>query len=42
MNYNVEIGSDAMIYSPGFIIIGSDIQNLLGKTHRHTDRKMIS
>jgi hypothetical protein len=27
----VEIGSDAMIYIPSFIKIGSDIQKLLGE-----------
>jgi hypothetical protein len=29
-NYAVEMGSGAMIYTPGFIDIGSDIQKLLG------------
>jgi hypothetical protein len=30
MNYNVEIGLNAMIYLPSFIKIGSSIQKLIG------------
>jgi hypothetical protein len=33
--YAVEIGSDAIIYIPSFINIGSGIQNLIGRIHRH-------
>jgi hypothetical protein len=42
MNYAVQMGSGTMIYVPGFIKIGSTIQNLIGggsQTHRqHGDR----
>jgi hypothetical protein len=37
MKYTTEMGSDAMIYIPSFIKIGSGIQKLLGRdsqTHR--------
>jgi hypothetical protein len=37
MKYAVEMGSDAMIYVPSFIKIGSGIQMLLGMyTYKHT------
>jgi hypothetical protein len=36
MKYAVEMGSDAMIYIPSFIIISSAIQKLIGEIHRHT------
>jgi hypothetical protein len=42
MKYAVEMGSDAMIYIPSFIKIDSDIQNLIGGIHRHTDRMEIA
>jgi hypothetical protein len=32
MKYAVEVGSDAVIYTPSFINIGSDIQKLIGYT----------
>jgi hypothetical protein len=37
MKYAVEMGSGAMIYITSFIKVGSDIQKLIGDTHRHTD-----
>jgi hypothetical protein len=37
MKYAVEMGSGAMIYIPSFIKIGSGIQKLMGRVHRHTD-----
>jgi hypothetical protein len=40
MKYAVEMGSDAMIYTPSFIKIGSGIQKLIGGVH--TDSKVIS
>jgi hypothetical protein len=42
MNYVVEMGSDAMIYVPSFIKVGSGIQKLRGGIKRHTDSKVIS
>jgi hypothetical protein len=43
MKYATEMGSNAMIYIPSFIKIGSAIQKLkVGEVHRHTDRKVIS
>jgi hypothetical protein len=39
MKYAVEIVSGAMMDIPGFIVIDSDTQNLIG---RHTDSKVIS
>jgi hypothetical protein len=42
MKCTVEMGSGAMIYIPGFIKIGSDIQKLMGGIHMHTDSKVIS
>jgi hypothetical protein len=36
MKYDFEMGSGAMIYIPGFINIGSDIQKLIGGTHTDT------
>jgi hypothetical protein len=35
MRYAVEIGSDAVIYIPSFIKIGSGIQKLIGGTQTH-------
>jgi hypothetical protein len=39
MEYAVEMGSGAMIYTPSFIKTGSGILKLLGTgyTYRHTD-----
>jgi hypothetical protein len=42
MKYAVEMGSGAMIYIPSFRKIGSGIQKLIGRIHRHTDSKAIS
>jgi hypothetical protein len=42
MSYGVEMDSGAMIYIPSFIKIVSDIQNLIGEIHRHTDSKKFS
>jgi hypothetical protein len=39
MNYVVEMGSDAMIYIPSFIKIGSGIQKLLGEMQIQTHRQ---
>jgi hypothetical protein len=33
MKYSVEMGSDAMIYIPSFIKIGSAIQKLIHREH---------
>jgi hypothetical protein len=43
MNDTAEIGSDAMIYIPSFIKIGSGIQRLIVEAglHRHTDSMVI-
>jgi hypothetical protein len=38
MKYAVETGSDAMIYIPSFIKIGSGIQKLIRGIHRQTAR----
>jgi hypothetical protein len=35
MKFVVEMGSDAVIYIPSFIKIGSGIQKLIGGIHRH-------
>jgi hypothetical protein len=37
MKYTVEMGSDAMIYTPSFIKIGSSIQKLIWWDYRQTD-----
>jgi hypothetical protein len=42
MKYVVEIGSDAMIYIPSFIKIGSDIQKLMGVGDSQTHRMKIA
>jgi hypothetical protein len=42
MKYAVEMGSDAMIYIPSFIKIGSGFQKLKRGIHRHTDNMLIS
>jgi hypothetical protein len=42
MKYAVEMGSGAMIDIPGFIKIGSGIQQLIGRIHRHTDSMEIA
>jgi hypothetical protein len=31
------MGSGAMVYTPSFIKIGSGIQKLIGRIHRHTE-----
>jgi Uri superfamily endonuclease len=41
MKYAVEMGSGAMIYIQSFIMIGSGIQKLTGRIHRHTDKMEI-
>jgi hypothetical protein len=42
MKYAVEMGSDAMIYIPSLMKIGSGIQKLMGGIHRHTDSMVMS
>jgi hypothetical protein len=42
MKYAVEMGSDAMIYIPSFMKVGSGIQNLIEVIHRHTDSRDIA
>jgi hypothetical protein len=42
MNYAIEMDSDAMIYIPGFIKIGSAIQKLIWGIHKHTERMEIA
>jgi hypothetical protein len=44
MEYAVEMGWVAMIYTPSFIKIGSGMQKLMGGggIHRHTDNMEIS
>jgi hypothetical protein len=42
MKYSVEMGSDAMMYVPNFIKIGSGVQKLIGRIHRHTDSMVVS
>jgi Uri superfamily endonuclease len=37
MKYAVEMGSCAVIYIPSFIKIGSGIQKLIRRIHRHID-----
>jgi hypothetical protein len=39
MKYTVEMSSDAMIYIPSFIKIGSSIQKLMGDTQRERGRR---
>jgi hypothetical protein len=39
MKYAVEMGSNAIIYIPDFIKIGSGIQKLLGGIHMQTHRQ---
>jgi hypothetical protein len=43
MNYDVEMGTGALICKPSFIMIGSAIQKLIGEkhipTHMHTHRQ---
>jgi hypothetical protein len=41
MKYVVKMGTGAMIYVPSFIKIGSDVQKLIGRIHRHPDRMEI-
>jgi hypothetical protein len=36
MKHAIDMGSDAMIYIPRFIRIGSGIQKIIGGIHRHT------
>jgi hypothetical protein len=40
-NYAIEMGSCAVIYVPGLIKIGSELQELIGGIHIHTDSKVI-
>jgi hypothetical protein len=42
IKYAVEMDSGFMIYIPGFIKIGSGIQELIGGIHRDTDRVEIA
>jgi hypothetical protein len=42
MKYAIEMGSGVMIYILSLIKIGSGIQKLIGKIHRHTDSMVIS
>jgi hypothetical protein len=42
MKYTVEMGSDAMIYTPSFIKIGLGTQKLIRGIHRHTDSMAIA
>jgi hypothetical protein len=42
MKYAVEMGSDAMIYVPSFINIGSSIEKLIWGIHRHTQTAWLS
>jgi hypothetical protein len=37
MNYAVEMGLGAIIYTPNVIMIGSGIQNLMEWIHRHAE-----
>jgi hypothetical protein len=39
MNYAIEMVSDAMIYMPIFVRIGSCIQKLLGPIHMQTQQR---
>jgi hypothetical protein len=40
MKYAVEMGSGAMIYTPGFINIGSGIQKLIREIDTQTGRRL--
>jgi hypothetical protein len=42
MKYAVEMGLVALIYIPGFMTIGSGIQNLMEGIHRHTGSMLVS
>jgi hypothetical protein len=44
MKYAAEMGSDAMIYTPSFINIGSGIQKLIQEqaVHTHTNSMKIA
>jgi hypothetical protein len=42
MKYAVEMGSEAIIYVPSFLKIGSGIQKLIGGMHRDTDSMVIA
>jgi hypothetical protein len=42
MKYAVEMGSGAIMYIPSFIKIGSGVQKLIGRIHRHTDSMVIA
>jgi Uri superfamily endonuclease len=42
MKHAVEMSSGAMIYILSFIMIGSAIQKLIGRIHRHTDSIVIA
>jgi hypothetical protein len=39
MEYASSMGSGAMIHAPSFIKIGSGIQKLIWRVHRHTDSR---
>jgi hypothetical protein len=41
MTYAIEISFDCIIYIPAFITIGSGIQMLVERNHRHTSSKEI-
>jgi hypothetical protein len=42
MKYAVEMGSGAVIYMSSFTNIGSEIQKLVGRIHRHTEIMVIA
>jgi hypothetical protein len=42
MKYAVQMGSGDMTYIPDFIKIGSCIQKLTGRIHRHADSMEIA
>jgi hypothetical protein len=42
MKYAVEVGSGAMICIPSFMKIGSGIEKLIGRIHRHIDSMVVS
>jgi hypothetical protein len=42
MKYATEMGSGAKIYVPSIRKIGSGVQKLIGRIHRHTDSMVIS
>jgi hypothetical protein len=36
------MGSDAVIYVPNFIKIGSGVQKLIGRIHKHTQERELT